>query len=385
MVRHRLALAAALSFASLALPSVSLAQPAAQNDPVKEVARQRYQDGVKAFDAGKWEEARAAFAQAYALSGAPAVLLNLGLAETKAGKTVEGGNHLIKFLRDHKEATPENKTSALAAIDDCKKKAAYVSITVDVPGADVVLDGVAMGKSPLPDPVFVEPGARVATATANGKTGTTKLEAIRGQAATIAIVTNPTTAPPPVDPNPPIGQLQPLPPQNPPPFQPVMPLPNQPQPDSGGESFGQWYTHKPLAWVGTGLFAVGLGFGIGFTVAANQSADDSETIANTIRNKAKAEGVDGPPCGPEDGSGAGDVYPSACNQLRDALGVHQANVAVAVTGWVVGGLAAAGTVTYMMVDWYAGSRKAKSGSTSAVGFAPIVSPDAAGGFVFGTF
>src|SRR5690348_30854 len=51
---------------------------AAPADPITEVARQRYQEGVKAFDAGKFEDARAAFLQAYALKRHPAVLLNVG-------------------------------------------------------------------------------------------------------------------------------------------------------------------------------------------------------------------------------------------------------------------------------------------------------------------
>src|SRR5690349_16263325 len=66
----------ALTAAVIATPSTASAQPAP--DPVTDVARQRYQDGVKAYEAGNYEEARNAFMQAYQLKHLPVVLLNLG-------------------------------------------------------------------------------------------------------------------------------------------------------------------------------------------------------------------------------------------------------------------------------------------------------------------
>ncbi len=67
----RLTLAALLAVAAPCLSNIAVAQPS-QDPAVKEVAKQRYQEGVKAFDAGKWEEARTAFAQAYSLTQVPA-------------------------------------------------------------------------------------------------------------------------------------------------------------------------------------------------------------------------------------------------------------------------------------------------------------------------
>src|SRR5262247_2617259 len=91
-----------LLVAALFPESTARAQQPPASDPVTEVARQRYEEGVKAFDAGRYEDARSAFLQAYALKRHPAVLLNLGLSELRSGKYVEdGGNHLQQFLREH--------------------------------------------------------------------------------------------------------------------------------------------------------------------------------------------------------------------------------------------------------------------------------------------
>lgn len=381
----RLALIAALGIGSVPLASTeSSAQPA--SDPVKDVARQRFLDGVKAFDAGRFEEARTAFEQAYTLSKSSAVLLNLGLAETKTNRCVAGGNHLSQFLRDHKEATPEQKSTAATAIEDCKKKAALVAISVDAPGADVTIDGASVGKSPLVDAVFVEPGTHTVIANLDGRTASATVDAKKGQTANATLAVKP---PEPVGPapgtTPSPGPALPAPGVNPDPYAP----PGGQQPpaaDTGGrEDFGSWVMRKPLAWVGTGLFAVGLGLGIGFSVAASSSASDAELLVGQLEDQAQADGVQGRPCGPEGGSGGGDVYPSQCNQLRDALGVHDANVAVAVVGWVVAGLAAGGTVTYVMLDWYNGEKPKDEVAKPTVTAVPILTQDVQGIAVVGRF
>ena len=164
---------------------------------------------------------------------------------------------------------------------------------------------------------------------------------------------------------------------------PTAPPPNS---SSGRVPFLQWYKSKPLAWVGTGLTGVGLGLGAAFTGASSASASDIEYVAGEIRNQAASDGVTGAPCGSIDGGGAGDVYPDACGALRDAIDVHDANNAVAITGWVVGGLALAGTATYAVLDWYLAKPSDSPGSGAVqFGVLPILSPTFQGAGVVGQF
>lgn len=393
-LRGRIAVVAALSAcavpASLFSTSTAFAQQPA--DPVKEVARQRFQEGVKAFDAGKFEDARLAFEQAYTLSQSPAVLLNLGLAEVRTNRCVQGGNHLLKFLRDHKEASLEQRASANANIEDCKKKVGLIAISVDLPGADVTIDGANVGKSPLLDPVFVEPGTRSVIANLNGRTASASVEAKKGQTvvATLAVKGPDTNPNPNPNPDPNNGQPAPFIPQpnpnpNPTPF---VPPGNQPPNDTTDDKdFGAWAVSSPLFWVGSGVFAVGLGLGIGFSVAATNSKSDAEDLALRLRNQADVDGVDGAPC---DEEGASDVYPESCEQLRDALSVHNANVGVAATGFVLAALAAGGTIAYVMIDFVNGSsdkdkEASASGTAQNLMVAPWISPDLVGGAVGGRF
>jgi MYXO-CTERM domain-containing protein len=161
-------------------PTPAFAQ-AAPADASKEVARQRYEAGVKAFDAGQYEEARVAFSEAYKLTQAPGILLNLGVSELKTNRPVEAGNHLHKFLREYPDAKPEERTTAQSSLEECKRRAALVTVVVDVAGAEISIDGVQVGKSPLADPVFVEPGARAVVASGLGTAVTANVEAKKGQ------------------------------------------------------------------------------------------------------------------------------------------------------------------------------------------------------------
>ena len=88
-MRNRACLTALLVVVSQALVPVSPAH-AQDEDAVTDMARRRFQEGVKFFDQKRYDEARAAFLQAYALKHHPAVLLNLAQSEIRSGHPVEG-------------------------------------------------------------------------------------------------------------------------------------------------------------------------------------------------------------------------------------------------------------------------------------------------------
>jgi hypothetical protein len=431
----------------MGVPLGGLAEPSAhaQQDAITEVARQRYEEGVKAFDAGRFEDARSAFLQAYALKRHPAVLLNLGLSEVKSGHPEDGGNHLQQFLREFPAATPDQRTSAEKGIADAKKKAGYVVAIVDANGADVSIDGTPVGKSPLLDPVFVKPGKHTLLATYGGRSATTQVDAKPGVAAAATLTIGvagaavaplpapvpapvpapaplpaPTPAAPPAQPpapppQPPMAQ-QPM-TQPPPSYPPMGQPPPQQQPMSYGansddffgsrEPLTDWYLRKPVAWVGSGIAALGLLSGIGFSIAASSASGSADDHAAQIKGESanqlaaidertdlsqqqKQELIEQhtlPVCGSAD-SAAGDKdhYAQACGALRDDISSHDTDVALATVGWVFFGIGVAGTAAYAIVDWYPNkvdNRQGNAGPTFVV--APLVSPTQQGIGVLGSF
>jgi hypothetical protein len=380
-------LAAEWGAPSLMSAPVAHAQP---SDAITEVARQRYNDGVAFYDAGRFEEARAAFLQAYALKRHPAVLLNLGQSELRSNHPVDAGNHLQQFLREHKEATPDQRAAAQKGIEEAKKKAPHVIVIVDADGADISVDGAIVGKSPLIDPVFVEPGKHTFVASYGGKSATTSLDARVGpaMAANLSLGVGGAAASPM---GPAVGPAPD--PGAPPPPQPTGPGftfggPPGPQPDAPEryrEPFFDWYTSKPLAWVGTGVAGAGLAMGIIFSITASSASSAAEQHAAEIEAEAAKDGIDRP-CGSEDND-ANDVpkYQSACNTLRDDLSDHDTSVAVATVGWVLFGVGVVGTVTYAMIDWFPGEPVQSASGPRVIAVTPVVSPTHQGVGVIGTF
>ena len=404
-------------------PSEAYAQA---TDPVTALARERFLEGVKAYDAGHYEDARSLFLQAYALKRHPAVLLNLGQAELKTNHTVEGGNHLQQFLREDKAATPDQVDGAKKGIAEARKTTGHVIVIVDVDGAQVAVDGVAAGTTPLLDPVFVSPGEHTITATAQGKTATSKATVARGSATPVTLGLQalgvvpppPTAAPPGTAPGTnepaPSGTLPtaPYPTQPPPGYPPVGPGPGpgpmstaQPPataPSGGYENFFTWFAKKPLAWVFTGVGGLGLIGTIGFGAAAGsaKSAENSvqsDILAEVNRLKGSPsaqgylppsyyEGSDPKPCGPlDDSSKDYGYYHNACDQLRDNIKVHKTDSIMAgvSAGLLVVGVA--GDIIYYVVDGKQSATQAGNDGPRIVGAGPVVTTTQAGFGLTGVF
>jgi hypothetical protein len=402
------------------LSSVAQAQgaPPAPADPVTLIARQRYNEGVTAYDAAHFEEARAAFLQAYALKHHPAVLLNLGQSELRSGHQDDAGNHLQQFVREFAAASPEQRAAAEKGIAEAKKHAGFVVITADATGAEVSIDGTTVGTTPLLDPVFVKPGKHTVFATFQGRNAATAIDVKAGMAGNATLVLGAGTPPPvpvaPVAPPPEPPPVAPPPPEPPPAAAPPLlppptfvPAPNPPPAvpppgplplhDNGGpprRSFGEWYTHKPAAWVGTGVAVVGLALGIGAGVSAESASSASNTVTAEIvarnqmmpsANPGHVSSICGAP-GATNGTGAVPFYMAACAVLESDVSNYHADVAVLATGWVLFGVGVVGTAAYALVDWYP-NRATGTGSTGEthVAVVPMVSPTVHGVGVLGTF
>lgn len=411
-----LTVAAPVLLGEAGLASLPLAEPSASAQPgdaVTEVARQRYQEGVKAFDAGKFEDARAAFLQAYALKRVPAVLLNLGLSEVKAGHPEDGANHLQLFLRQA-AATPDQRATAGRAVTEAKKKAGFVIVAVDANGADVSVDGTAVGKSPLLDPVFVKPGKHTFLATYQGRSATSAVDAKTGTATatnlTIGVAGAPVVAavPAPARPAPAPSAAQPAPAPasvshpayQPPepvgaPAQEAPPVMSSAPPDqvSTGtrEPFFRWYARKPLAWVGTGLAGVGLVVGIIGSAVAGKASSAADTHTAQIKSYwdkyPETHLGQKAPCGPLDDPRY-DLpgYKDACGALRKDNSDHTTDTAVATVGWIGFGVGVAGTVTYALIDWLPRKERTAHLGPKITAIAPILTPSGERGFGFaGTF
>ncbi|MBI4705501.1 MAG: hypothetical protein HY744_30780 [Deltaproteobacteria bacterium] len=405
-------------------PGVAHAQPA---DARTEQARERFIEGVQAYDAGRFEEARTLFLQAYALKRHPAVLLNLGLSGVKSGHVVEGGTNLQRFLREHTEASPDQIKAAKDGVADARKRIGFVVVIVDTDGAAVAIDGKPVGTSPLTDPVFVEPGEHEVEATLGSKKARVKVDAQKGSATPVTLEISPgapAPAPPPpapVKPAPPSsGWAEPVssppPPPGPATSQPVGPVATPPAPGPspalppdrvaggpGRENVLTWFKRKPLAWVGVGVTGLGLVGTIAFGAAAADASGAADTVSEQIlyevdhpQSSAGALPPDyyrdgkAEPCGSYDQDEAGakpahPYYAKACVQLRDNISAYNTDIALLVTSAVLTGVGAGATVAYYFIDTRAGGTAANHGSHVTTAIVPVIAPSHQGLAIMGRF
>lgn len=343
---------------------LSFVQPAAaQPDPSAE-ADAYFRKGKEAAKAGKLGEALDAYRAAWARKKSSDIACNLGNVEQRSGRARDAAEHLAYCLRTFPATgSAEQRTAAQKAFDEAKAQVGTLAIQTSVAGAEILVDGASAGRSPLEDPLFVEAGSHRIDAKLAGyddahqdvaaEKGATKNVALTLVAAKGAVGAGAAGA----------GAA-----------------------DGAGAAGGAGGAGAaganggaggaepepskksvPILIAGFGVAAVGLGVGIGFTVASNGARSDADAL--------KLPGGDS--------ACTAKPQPAQCAELaskNDDVGTLAGG---AVAGYVIGGLALAGTLTYLL--WpTSGGAKATAGRRS-VRAAPSVSPGFVGGSVAGSF
>ncbi|HJK89890.1 MAG TPA: hypothetical protein RMH85_34455 [Polyangiaceae bacterium LLY-WYZ-15_(1-7)] len=104
---------AALVLGATLLSLLGLATPPASaqtRDATRERARQAYQAGLEAAEQGLWADALEQFEEAYALTGSPVALQNVGLVLRSLGRHREARDVFARLVREHPDdpSTEEN-------------------------------------------------------------------------------------------------------------------------------------------------------------------------------------------------------------------------------------------------------------------------------------
>lgn len=386
-----------LACAAGAVP-ILIARPAhAQDDAVLKMARERFKEGVRYYDEKKYEDARGAFLQAYALKKHPAVLLNLAQSELHSGHVADAAKHFAQFLRARKETTPAERVDAEKGLSAAKTKVGEINVSVSQQAAEIFIDGKSVGLSPLPGPVYLAPGSHTIRAKKGSESASTSVAAMAGESSTAtlnlsgsapmssaggttpsATGASPATGPEPAGATPAAEQAN--------------PESEQGASSEGREPFFEWFGHTPLAWVGGGLTLAGLGGGIGFAIASHTAYNNADAVANKIFAAATQDGIN--PQGLCTNLNSAEViktgrpgqYAEACSNYQNNVNAGDQDKAVSTIGFVVAGVAAAGTVTYYFIDSkssHPSKTEASSGVQAAV--VPIATPTLQGLSVIGRF
>jgi tetratricopeptide (TPR) repeat protein len=122
-----------IAFFSLVAASNALAQSSrGPNGAAKERARAAYARGQELYKTGKYEEAEAAYREAFVAVPNPVMLLGVAESQKKLGRA--------------SDAVATNREEVERKISDIRASPATVVVASDPPGASVVVDGAGTGK-----------------------------------------------------------------------------------------------------------------------------------------------------------------------------------------------------------------------------------------------
>ena len=317
-------------------------RPARADDPPDATALSAkagvlYDEGRALLKASKWEDARASLLAAWSLHKHWQIAASLATCELELGLAREAAEHARFYLRN---TLPDRRERAEALLKTASAKIATLTVKVEPAGAEVLIDGATVGRAPLADALFVEPGRRHVVARSPGMPDATEtLDLFAGSTRSVSLELKRPGDVGGGAASPPVGDGS-----------------SAPSASSSAPSAG-W-----MAVTG-GLAVVGLGFGIGFTVAANSKADNAVDLQQPGGESA---------C-------FGSSPPPGCADLSGVLKEQSTLSDAALVSFLLGGVFTLGTAGLAL--WTTTTSSPKSGMRAV----PTISATHGGVTILGTW
>jgi tetratricopeptide (TPR) repeat protein len=342
----------------------------AQSDGETEVARQRFREGVAHYDRQDYEKARLAFLQAYLLKPHSAVLLNLAQSELRAGRHAEAAENFAKYIRQNPTAPAMDH--AKTGFEEARQRVTELNVQVNATAASVSVDGTDVGRSPLPNAVYLMPGRHSVVARKGTASAEKVLDAIAGRREYVTLELREGYTPAPIMPAGGVESAGAV-------SAPATPVGSES--GGGNRGFFEWLGSSPAA-VAT-ISVAGLALGTSAVLAG--FANNRYAAANDARSQimvALQRDVDGGnvssdtvPCGangiasgrvdisnledPEESDHIAD-YANACNLFTDRSDSGDRLKTLSLVSLGVGAFATIGTIVWYFSD--SGGRQSDSGS-----------------------
>jgi len=324
---------------------LAAATPARADDVTTKEAQARFEEGLGRVKDGDFDGARVSFAQAYAVLKKPDILWNLALAEQKSGHPVEAIGHFKQLQRDAR--TDGDRVNASKHVTDLLIQTGHIEVAA-VAGAQVTVDGSAVGMAPLADQVDVAAGKHHVEATTAQGAKAADVDAALGQVVHVSFLEAAAT----VEGRP--QTQQPAATEAQPASAPVTP-------ETTPSSSGFWGPRTITVISIGGLAVLAGGMGLGFGIA---SSNDASTAATLRQQNPNCSGF----------------TTSGCQQLQSTTqSQHDEHVASEV-GWIASGVLAAGAVAVWFL-W----PKPSQGASAGVRIVPVVSAGGSGLAAVGRF
>ena len=160
-----LGIACALVLA-IAAPAFADKEPSEKD---KATASARFKKAVELYKSGDVRAALIEFRRAYKLAPTFRLLFNIGQASAELRDYVDAYNSFTQYLEDGGDnISDERREMVERELERLKGYLARLEMSVSVDGAEVTIDGVVVGTSPLSEPLLVSAGRRQIVVTREG-------------------------------------------------------------------------------------------------------------------------------------------------------------------------------------------------------------------------
>jgi hypothetical protein len=138
--------------------TASVAPPSAE---AQAEAARRFEHAVKLYGDAEYALALAEFERVYELVPDYRVLYNIGQVNMQVGRYARALRTLEEYLKRGGDQVPAERAQQVKVdLESLAARVARIDVRVDQPGADVLVDGVSLGVTPIAEPLVVDVGDR---------------------------------------------------------------------------------------------------------------------------------------------------------------------------------------------------------------------------------
>jgi tetratricopeptide (TPR) repeat protein len=163
-------------YRALAVPGESSVSPRAVEE-----ARSRFQRGVQLFREGSFEAALAEFRRAYLIAPSYRLLYNIAQVEFEQKDYVEAIKSFRRYLSEGAGDIPSERRSQVEReIQKLEARIAYLEVATNLDGAQIFVDDVEVGHSPLRAAISVNAGPRRVAVSKEGYGAVARVVSVAG-------------------------------------------------------------------------------------------------------------------------------------------------------------------------------------------------------------
>jgi tetratricopeptide (TPR) repeat protein len=216
-----------------------------------ESGRSHFDRGVGYVQDGDLKAALIEFKRAYSAAPNYRVLYNLGQVSSELREYTDARRYFERYLKDGAgELDPARKREVEAALGKLSSRIATLVLSADVQGAELFVDDVSVGRTPLGEPVRVDTGVHRISAAVSGRSSVTRqIEAAGGETLVVRLEF-------------PANAQEPL----------------SHEPPRTSERHAQAGGPGPALWLGLGTGALAIGSGVMAYLAAHDAAKYHDAI-----------------------------------------------------------------------------------------------------------